>query len=258
MSEATEHRVRLHGRTGPPPWQKRSRWFPHMDAGDSLVMSSVLVVILVGGCLTGLLGSVSSGPHVRYDTFSIAATDIGAELIDMSATASPPESNKVIGSLVCGTRLLRHGYFGPAAVTERRLPIAWIRLFDGRTLTSEQIETLTVSAANLTSRFTPTTHIGIDVSDPGHIEIEYAPGPGSIVWSGVAANIGVWLYMAAVGWTIGWFAHSLHHFRDPRRQRARRLGVHLCPRCDYDVRLIESPRCPECGERLTIEPERRS
>lgn len=256
MNEPAEHRVRLHGKSGPPPWQRRSRWFPHIDAADGLVMSSVLLVVLLGGCLMGVVASASTNSGARPHTFLVVAGETGFEAVDTDWALQNAASPTVVGSLMCGTWKSSRGWFGPAAIVERPLPFARVILHDtNQSLSSEEAERIAASAAKLTSRFQPTSLTRVRARGSGIVELEYAPGPPKILWSGIAANFGLWCYFALVCWTFAWLVHSLHYFLDPRRKRARKLGVHLCPRCDYDVRLIESPRCPECGERLTIEPE---
>lgn len=40
---------------------------------------------------------------------------------------------------------------------------------------------------------------------------------------------------------------------DYERRRAAVLRQRRCPTCDYDLRGTTEPRCPECGERFTVE-----
>lgn len=255
MTEPAEHRVRLHGKPGPPPWQRRSRWFPHIDAGDALVMSSVLLVVLLGGCMMGVLASATDRSGTRYQTFLIIAVESGFQAAKFEWRQPESNSGQGVGSFICGTRTLRRGWFGPAAIVERPLPVAWIRLNEDRALSTQDVEQVAASTAKLSSLFQPRSRPEIRRDEAGIIDLDYEPGPLRILWAGIAANIGLWCYFALVCWTFGWFVRSFIQFFDPRRKRARKLGVHLCPRCDYDVRLIESARCPECGESLTIEPE---
>lgn len=256
MNEPAEHRVRLHGKPGAPPWQKRSRWFPHIDAGDALVMSSVLLVVLLGGCLMGVVATSHRVRGFNARTLWIVATPAGHQLIDASDTDQPLSDEDLLGSLFCGSPIQKRGYFGPATVVERRVPFASFSVIDGVSLTQEQVEKMLTTAAETTSFLRSTKLSRIIQHSPTSFECEFTPGPPKILWSGIAANFGLWCYLALVCWTIAWFVRSFIQFFDPRRKRARKLGEHLCPRCNYDVRLIESPRCPECGERLTIEPER--
>lgn len=248
MNEPTEHRVRLHGKSGPPPWQRRSRWFPHIDAGDGLVMSSVLLVILIPLNLVLLL-SMSHSTHGSFDSPTLIATDDGYELIE-------DYPGKAAGFLICRNLRKGRGYFGPSAVVEWEVPIVWLQLEPGYTINQEQCAALVDSIPSVSPRFRPTKLIRVDLEDSTHATFEYEPGPRSIVWSGIVKNIIGWLFVLFEVWSVGWFRHSLYVFFDPRRKRAIKLAASLCPRCNYDVRLIESPRCPECGELLTIEPER--
>lgn len=257
MNEQRESGIRIHSTHGAPPWQKRSRWCPHIDAGDGLVMSSVLLVVLLGGCMMGVVASASTNSGARPHTFLVVAGETGFEAVDTDWALQNAASPTVVGSLMCGTWKSSRGWFGLAAIVERPLPFARVILHDtSQPLSSEEAERIAASAAKLTSRFQPTSLSRVRAQGSGIVELEYAPGPPKILWSGIAANFGLWCCFAMVCWTIAWFVRSFIQFFDPRRLRARRLAVHLCPRCDYDVRLIESTRCPECGELLTIEPER--
>jgi hypothetical protein len=66
-----------------------------------------------------------------------------------------------------------------------------------------------------------------------------------ILWPGVArsafaATLALGLILSILGWPA-WFA------RRPWSRRRRRLERGQCPGCGYDLRGVESPRCPECG-----------
>lgn len=258
MNEQRESGIRIHSTHGAPPWQRRSRWFPHIDAGDGLVMSSVLLVVLLGGCMMGLLATATDRSGTRHQTFLIIAGESGLKAAAFEWRQPESDSGAGVGFFICGTRTLRRGWFGPASIVERRRPVAWIRLSENQSLSTQDVEQIAASAAELSLQFQPRSRPEIRRDEAGIIDLDYEPGPLRIRWAGVAANVGLWCCFAMVCWTIAWFVRSFIGFFDPRRLRARRLAVHICPRCDYDVRLIGSTRCPECGESLTIEPERRA
>ena len=66
--------------------------------------------------------------------------------------------------------------------------------------------------------------------------------PVAILWPGFAINT---IFYAAILWLL---------FAGPGmlRRRRRRLKRGLCPHCAYDLRGIDSPRCPECGAPISL------
>ena len=65
------------------------------------------------------------------------------------------------------------------------------------------------------------------------------------LWPGVWHDAATLLLLALLALSLGW----VPRWRAMRRERLLRRG--LCPRCRYDIRNIQSPRCPECGSPLT-------
>lgn len=66
-----------------------------------------------------------------------------------------------------------------------------------------------------------------------------------LLWDGIAHDAFALILVAALlcsftGWPAWFAAH-------PLSRHARRRARGLCPACGYDLRGIESDRCPECG-----------
>lgn len=241
----------------PPSWQRRSRWFPYMDAGDALVLSwiTVLVVLVFSGVVLFWQPTVLRTHDPVFQVAPIIATTDGYTIEPERTATDPPRVGDKAGRFAWCKAHEARGYFGPFPIVERTRPRAWIFLDGAYTITDEQADQLIARAPGTLNGYSFAQPTGIAESDSNIVRFELAPIDMAFNWFGVVLNLGAWLTLAFGFWAFAWLIFSLSAFFDPRRKRAFKLGASLCPRCDYDIRMIESPRCPECGERLTIEPE---
>lgn len=259
MGDESDYRVRLHGKSPPPPWQKRSRWFPHVDAGDGLVLSAITLLVAGGIFVVLIVGASMGGSnHSVFLKALVVATSDGYALVDSAMPESMRPSGAEIGSFIWSRRSKSRGYFGPFEVVRWPDPSVMLVLHNGRPISPADAVMLASTAPNTLRGYSFDSPVGVTSLGSGDLRFRFKPGQYRFVWTGVALNIGFWIVLSFGFWTGSWFVFSLRAVLDPRRKRAWKLGEHLCPRCDYDVRLIESPRCPECGELLTIEPEERA
>jgi len=248
--------IRLHGKPPPPSWQRRSRWFPHMDAGDGLVLSAITLLVVAGLFVVLIVGaSVGGSGHSLFLRARVIATADGYALVDSTTPEIMRPSGAEVGSFVWSRRSKARGYFGPFEVVRWPDPSVTLVLLDDRQISPADAVMLASAAPNTLRGYSFDPPVGVTSLGSGELRFRFKPGQYQFVWTGVPLNIGFWIALSFGFWTGSWFVFSLRAVLDPRRKRARKLNVHLCPRCDYDVRLIESARCPECGEMLTIEPQ---
>lgn len=250
--------IRIHDKPPPPSWQRRSRWFPHMDAGDALTLSSIAFTIFAGYALFIVGSTIFSGGVCRVggrpEWVSIMQTSDGYALIDDRPDHSMEDEGGSVGRFVWWELPVRRGVFGPADVIERRLPCAFLFVHEGYHITEAQAVKLAQSAPHVIAGYDFGTPVGIKESAADEITFDLAPATTTIKWFGVLINLGMWISLAGGIWVYSWFSFSLSNYYDPRRSRAIKLAAHHCPRCSYDIRLIGSPRCPECGEALVVDP----
>jgi len=257
MNERRESGIRTHSTHGAPPWQKRSRWFPHIDAGEALVMSSISILVIVGLIVVLIVAArLGRGAHTVFLKASVLATSNGYALVDSQTPESMWPAETDIGSFVWSRQSKARGYFGPFEVMRWPRPNVMLILEGDTAISPAAAIELASTAPNTLRGYDFEAPHGVTTLGSGDLRYRFKPGQFRFVWTGVPLNTGFWMVVLSGVWAGSWLVYSLRSVLDPRRKRARKLGVHLCPRCDYDVRLIESERCPECGELLTIEPER--
>ncbi|GEM_PF-4216079 len=248
--------IRIHDRPPPPSWQRRSRWFPHMDPGDALVLSSIIFFIIAG--LIAVLLVAAGTVFQTFDPLVLNARVIetadGYALVDNRTPANEWPAGAEVARLVWSSRHEARGYFGPFTVRQWRHPNVVLILERDRHISSEEAMMLAASARDTLQHYTFDPPLDVAELYDGDWRFRFKPAETRLVWSGIPLNL-VFLVLLACGlWASSWMTFSIRNYRDPRRKRGIKLAAYLCPRCNYDIRLIGSHRCPECGEALVIDP----
>lgn len=247
--------IRIHDRPPPPEWQGRSRWFPHVHVGTAMTWSA-LALASSAGVLVVLLIAVgtSRSTHGYFLSAPVIATADGYALVDPSAPGKTQPSGGGIGDFIWRRRATSRGVFGPFATFRGSRPNVMLLLDDG--------EQMSIDEAVRLARTAPIVLSGYEFGEPlraaalatGELQFEFEPHDREFMWTGAVLNVAFWLVLVICGWSVCWFVFALLNFFDPRRKRAARLAAKVCPMCGYDIRLIDSPRCPECGDRLVVDP----
>lgn len=66
------------------------------------------------------------------------------------------------------------------------------------------------------------------------------------------------MFLAGLAWLASWIASTALSWRETAAERVSRLasrggGAVPCPDCGYDLTGLQEARCPECGNRFTLD-----
>ncbi len=216
---------------------------------SSLALASsagVLVVLLIAA-------STSRSTHPYFLSAKVIATADGYALLDRSTPAASLPRGADIGEFIWGRLAISRGIIGPFAILRGSQPNVTLFLDDGEEMSAEDAVRLARTAPRALRDYEFGEPLGVTSLAAGVLQFQFEQHERRFVWTGTALNVAFWLVLLAFVWSACWFVFSLMNFFDPRRKRAARLAASVCPTCNYDVRLIDSPRCPECGERLVVD-----
>ncbi len=248
--------IRIHDKPPPPSWQRRSKWFPHMDAGDALTLSSITFCIIAGliGVLLVAADTLFQTSDLLFLRARVIETTNGYVLVDNQTPADLWPAGAEVATFAWGSRQVARGYFGPFTVLRRRHPNVILIPERNRQISPEDALKLATSARDTLQHYTFDPPLGVTSLSDGELRFRFKPIQSRFVWSGIPLNTAFLALLLCSLWSSSWITFSIRNWRDPRRKRAIQLAAYCCPRCNYDIRLIGSSRCPECGEALVVDP----
>lgn len=247
--------IRIHDTPPPPAWQGRCRWFPHVHVGTALTWSSLALASSAGVLVVLLIAaSTSRSTHAYFLSAKVIATADGYALLDRSTPAASLPRGADIGEFIWGRLATSRGIIGPFAILRGSQPNVTLFLDDGEQMSIDEAVRLARTAPRALRDYAFGEPLGVTSLVAGVMQFEFEPQAREFTWIGAALNVAFWQVLLAFVWSACWLVFALMNLFDPRRKRAARLAASVCPNCNYDIRLIDSPRCPECGDRLVVDP----
>ncbi|MCC6906513.1 MAG: hypothetical protein IT430_01100 [Phycisphaerales bacterium] len=208
------------------------------------------------GVLIVLLAAASSGraTHGYFRSAKVIATADGYALVDPPARGKTKLPGDGIGDFIWGRRATTRGVFGPFAIFRGSQPNVMLFLDNGEQMSTEDAVRLARTAPKALRDYEFGEPLGVAALAAGELQFQFEQHERRFIWIGAALNVAFWQVLLAFVWSACWLVFALMNLFDPRRKRAARLAASVCPNCNYDIRLIDSPRCPECGDRLVVDP----
>lgn len=217
-----------------------SAWHaPVMLVWRTPIVSILLAIVLLadasaqpyGTAAYGLMSSLGGRTHCVFPRTVVQ---------DAAGWRMPDDNDYVAYSLKPELRsalvIRRRGVFGVWAPTTRWLEV---RCMPDATLTAaDTTAIIDIATADWEQAGVFSASDGLAVRRGGGLARLPVSG-------GYWHNAGAFLGIGALVVSLGWVGPAFQRATD---RSGRRLASGICPRCQYDLRGLPTPRCPECGE----------